>query len=289
MTKSTALFLAIALVAVPVAAEPGEKPRPKKEPKATPAPVRSVSPPLTKVILPPARGPRYAAAVTGKLVMIEKVRAKVRLTNRWCFVVDNSDSMKGVFGLAMSGYRQLTRFPNDDLRFCVFSFGNLSQEKYLPWQWASPVAFKKASDWLHKNRGTYSHGLRAISKALQLKEDKLTIFLVTDGGFTSACTTPPNFGPLVRTIRAGQAWRKKKGLGRAIIVTIGIANPGYRLANKPSDRVCQAWLRRIGRTHGGGYHLIRKVVTKAAGATRKKKAPSSRRAPRVPPWGRGPW
>lgn len=268
MTKSYAGAFLLALVAVHVHAEPD--PEPPKPKKAGIAPVRS----LLKVHLPPVYDTRrLTPVVTGPLVLVEKVRPKARLTNRWCFVVDNSDSMRGVFGLAISGYQHVTRFPMDDFKFCVFSFSDKGQEKFLGWQDASPKSFKHAENWLWRNRGTYSHGSDSVSKALRLKVKKLTVFLITDGGFTSACTTPPNFRTVRTAIKGGQAWRKKRGLPGALIVTIGIENKHYTLANKPPDRVCQAFLRGVGRKGGGGAYLIRRLQAAERTVQKKRTGP----------------
>ncbi len=227
------------------------------------APVRSVTTTYSRIVISPARGPS-TSAVTGALVMDVQVKPRTRPTNRWVLVVDNSHSMRGVFGLAMSGYQEITRYPTDDLRFCLYSFSNKGEEKFHAWEWASPVAFEEARSWLRKNGGTYSHGAGAIEKALMLKEDMLTVFIVSDGGFTSACASPPDFSTVRLAIKRGQAWRGKHKLRQAVIVTIGIENKNYSLAHKPPDADCQAFLRGVGRTGGGGYYLIRKAPRAAA-------------------------
>ena len=115
--------------------------------------------------------------------------------------------------------------------------------------------------------------------------------MLTDGGFTEAAghrhpdkkkaakidelalsgryVQTGSFEVFDKAIQRGQAWRKKKKLQPATIVTIGIQNddPDWGISVKRPDKECQAWLRKVGRQYNGGYFYVHRVSKK----TGKKK------------------
>lgn len=189
------------------------------------------------------------------------VKPKERFTNRWAFVVDTSHSIveKGLFGGILTAYRTATQMPTDQLKFCMYAFNNRGCYKYRKWEDASVEAFDGSVRWLYnpKNQGTMSYGSGAIEAALHQKYDKLTVIIITDGGFTEGGE------PIKKVIDKAQDWRKKAGYGPAIICTIGIENhncwPTYP---KPYDVVCQRWLEDIGKKGDGGYFYVFKPTEK---------------------------
>jgi len=246
---------------------------------------------LIAVLLP------AAALAQDKTPIIEVVvEPTVRLTKNWIFVVDSSDSMNGVFHKAIEGWRYIVQEPTDDWKFAVIVFNNTGQERWLyvkegetktRWLAASPDMFELAENWVEspKHRGVNSRGRRALDMALRTNCKDLSVVLITDGGFTSACENR-GFNEIDETIVNAQVWRKLKGLdriGEAVITTIGIRNthysawcmrcvrgdrakschdysiPDYWKSNKgkkPSDADCQAFLQRIGTVYRGGYLLV---------------------------------
>jgi len=114
-------------------------------------------------------------------------------------------------------------------------------------------------------------GAKAIEKTLRLKKKHLTIIIITDGGFTSACYGH-GFGKIKKVIKEGQKWRVKQGWGKAVICTIGVENKGYTAGGKPTDKECQAFLRKVGKKYGGGYCLVRKVKKRKKKKKKAKKA-----------------
>ena len=223
------------------------------------------------------------------------------ITKNWIFVVDNSDSTLDVFHKALEGYKHVTQFPTDEWSFKLIVFSDAGKERVFEveqedgtkkdWHYATPEDFKAARLWSNQRaqRGVNSYGLSAMVTALQEKKDDLTIVLISDGGFTTACRVADEekrFSTVEATIAAGQAWRTKNGFAPAVITTIGIRNshysayckacrrnyPGskhnYNLpdrwesnkGHKPSDQECQAFLERLGRNYFGGYLVVENAV-----------------------------
>jgi hypothetical protein len=212
-------------------------------------------------------------------------RPTTKLAKNWVFVVDTSDSMEGVFHKALKGWRYLTQNPTDEWFFCVYVFNNKGQTKHTKWLASSPENFEKAEAWVEhpRQRGVNSNGKRAIEQALRIMRSELSIVLITDGGFTSACDNR-GFGRIRKTIISGQAWRRANSLHQATITSIGVSNSHYSAwclrcirgiktssrhnyalpdhwrsnkGKKPSDNDCQAFLREIGTAYAGGYLLVR--------------------------------
>ena len=152
-------------------------------------------------------------------------------------------------------FKTATAYPSDELIFCAYLFGDENHHKYKKWQTGNPNTFKDMINWLRKGAGTFSYGDKSIGLALREKVKKLTIILITDGGFTSACYDK-GFSAIENTIRNAQIWRNKNGYGEAIIVTIGLENKHYYAGGKPKDEDCQNFLKKIGTKYGGGYWLV---------------------------------
>jgi hypothetical protein len=192
------------------------------------------------------------------------VAPAARFTGRWAIIVDASSSIwwkpqRGAFSRLQSAFRTATSAVGvDELYFCVYKFNDAGQEKYLKWRQGSVDAFKKAAAWISKNPGTFSHGKKSISYSLRQKVNNLTIIIITDGGFTSACYGK-GFGEVESAIVKGQKWRVDKGFGEAIICTIGVENKDYWAGGKPSDEDCQGFLKKIGTKYYGGYFLVKKA------------------------------
>lgn len=208
--------------------------------------------------------------------MLTVVRPEARFSNRWCFVIDGSSSIwykpgRHTIRSIQKAFGNATLYSSDELWFCIYKFHNQGQEKYKKWVQATPETLKEAEDWINKDSGTWSYGKKSIQLALRQKVKRLTIIIITDGGFTSACGKNRNpdgtgylgdFSEIDKAIQDGQKWRVLKGLGEAIICTIGIENADYFAGGKPNDKNCQAFLMQIGKRYHGGYFLVRKKKSK---------------------------
>jgi hypothetical protein len=220
------------------------------------------------------------------------VNPTARLTKRWVFVVDNSDSMKGVFHKAIAGWQKLTEAGTDDWMFSVIVFSNTGQERwFMPklhgkrvrWLPATPDMFTLARKWIEhpKQRGTNSRASRAIDWALRTLVKELSVVIISDGGFTSACENR-GFSYLRSVVAKAQRWRVLQGLDSALITTIGVRNTHYsawctrcirtrsktrhdytlpdhwvsNIGKKPSDEDCQKFLRELGTVYHGGYAIV---------------------------------
>jgi hypothetical protein len=183
-------------------------------------------------------------------------------SKHWAFVVDTSHSIFGdITGVRQNRFGKIvhaiSKFSGSDYnKFCAVAFNDMCILSYVPyfkWRVGTPENLVAMEEWLNKpdNQGTMSYAGSAISRALKQRVKELTIFIISDGGFTE--------GPDVinKIIAKGQADRIAKGFGEAVICTIGIENhtpPGYP---KPSDDICQSWMRNIGTFGKGGYFYVR--------------------------------
>lgn len=181
-----------------------------------------------------------------------------RFTKNWCFVIDNSESVRDIFGQVRAGFLSIVNQNTDHMFFSAISFNNRGGERFRDWVAASPEEFAATDRWLTTCRGVLSYGVTALRMALTQERSELTVIILTDGGFTEACINRGNFGQITSVIEECQAWRENRGFGAAIICTIGIENIGYTIGNKPPDEVCQAYLRGLGERYGGGYILTRR-------------------------------
>lgn len=238
----------------------------------------------------------------------EVVQPAKRLTKNWVFVIDTSISMNGIFHKVVEGLRHLTQASTDEWYFSVIVFNNTGQERWFKpridnkrkrWLPASPDMFSLTEAWLDntRQRGVNSHGLRALEWALKSEREELTVVVITDGGFTSACEGR-GFGKIRKAIAAAQAWRITNGWKHALITTVGVANSHYsimcarcvrgrragrghdysvpdfwltNIGKKPSNVDCQTFLREIGTTYEGGYLYVHHIKQTARfGRTRHR-------------------
>jgi hypothetical protein len=158
----------------------------------------------------------------------------------------------------LGAWLEATKNPTDQLEYSIVAFNNQNMDRFRDWEWASEESFTSAYEWIiaDKHGGVLSYGATAITTAIQQERDMLTVVLITDGGFTEVSRAGGNWDVMRRVFVDAQKWRDTKGLGEAIVTTIGISNPNYTAGNKPSDKDCQAFLREIGTRYGGGYTRV---------------------------------
>lgn len=167
------------------------------------------------------------------IVVTEEVPAELRVTKRFLFVMDRSNSMSGQQLItALDQVRALSEQNSDDFQFGVIAF-NTTQERWpgrpegqgrsaVPPGWAAacPEASAEAQGWLSKlGAGGGTLVTPALSAALLEPRTELTAVLVSDGLFNQE----PLKGLLDR-IEACQVQRDNANLGRAVIVCIGIGS-----------------------------------------------------------------
>lgn len=191
------------------------------------------------------------------------VKPEAHLSTKWAFIIDGSSSLwtlqsrhRLVDKMNMA-FSFATKHISDEFQFCIYVFSNKNRERFKDWEWASVDELTKAHRWVRNRRrdDIYSHGRKSFELALRQKTERLSIIVITDGGFSSH-NKQDGFGAVDRTIQEGQKWRVEQDYERATITTIGIENRWYYGGNKPSDEVCQAFLRRIGSENGGGYYYV---------------------------------
>jgi hypothetical protein len=208
---------------------------------------------------------RYALALFFSLMMSTTVAQEYTvkmvvpqqeaLSERWCFVIDGSDSIKTVLPKAIVGFRRVTNISAERLNFTAVLFsGELPTPYYKDekrffspgdighkWDWfeASPNTFKELEKWIQANIGVTSFSHMSLKSALTIRKRNLTLVLITDGGFTEACGEFPieilkdgskrdtRFDETEKLINKWQKWRKKNGFNYAIIASIGIRNSHY--------------------------------------------------------------
>ena len=218
------------------------------------------------------------------------------ISNRWVFVVDTSDSLNGIFDLAIKSLNFITMQNTDDWKFSVIVFNNCGCEKWFTivdetpgrrgetiWAPTTPQYLSQASKWISnpQQHGVNSYAIGAIEKSLKLETEVLSVFWITDGGFTSSSDNK-GFGEIKKLVEECQQWRRRRGLNQASITTVGIKNSHYSAwcracsSNNPrfrhnyslpdvyyankgkklSDARCQNFLRWIGERYRGGYICV---------------------------------
>lgn len=203
-----------------------------------------------------------------------KVEPRGRFCTNWVFVADTSSSLWSIFGRIRSAFLTTTQHPTDEMFFAAITFNDRGMHKLRDWVASSPREFEATDAWISTNRGVLSYGIPALELAIKQRRSPLTVIVITDGGFTEACNGR-GFGAVRDAIAAAQRWRQEQNLAPAQICCLGIENPNYTAGGKPSDADCQAFLREMGETHGGGYYLVRGAAAQARGPSRP--APSNRR------------
>jgi hypothetical protein len=179
------------------------------------------------------------------------------ISTNWAFVVDGSNSTSRVVGTLLAGFNTVVSFPEDQLKFCTYLFSPAGYYKYRPWKKADMdgIEFARTNRWIRRNIGVNSYGNLAIRAALLQRQKKLTIIIISDGGFSE------NFSTIKKTVNTWQQWREDQGLGRAVIVSIGIENHLSRLSKPPypkdTDAVCQSRMRQL--EYKGGYFLVKRI------------------------------
>jgi len=174
--------------------------------------------------------PSYAKP--GDITISMVTPPRVRFSTRWTFVVDGSSSLWTknlqakckLLEKSNAAFKYATSFPTDELKFNVYLFaGGAWNEKHAHRSWApaNPLEFRKTRIWMTKNMGArklglYSHGAKSIELALKQKIKGLSIIIISDGGFTSACNGA-GYGKINKIIIEGQRWRILNGLGKAVI------------------------------------------------------------------------
>lgn len=257
----------------------------------------SAQPEPTLLPEPPKPKPRLKILPLETLTVVDpKPNA---ISHNIVFVVDASSSIYREPALQRKFERAwnviVNNFASDELYFRVYVFNDKKKERRSQWFDAGgPLGLKKfkiAKKWILARTGTYSWGLKALKYAMREKcpldknkitARRLTIVLMTDGGFTEAAGMPygdkltqtamenlaikgkkyiktGKFQVFDRMLAQEQAKRKKRGLDYATIVAIGIENndPRWGRGVKQPNKECQAWLKKIGTQYGGGYVYVR--------------------------------
>jgi len=208
------------------------------------------------------------------------------------FLVDASSSIKGN-KYAVAKFNQAWKIitneiASDQMYTRTYVFHNEDSHVKTKWQEGSPEGLEKSYKWIKNNVGTYSWGLKALKEALSdenpldknpASKKRLTIVLITDGGFTEAADErngphdpdpdpeeledtgrTGSFKVFDKAIEEAQAARVKAKLEPATIVCIGLENKAadiiYNTTIKRKDPECQAWLKKIGKKYKGGYFFV---------------------------------
>lgn len=184
-----------------------------------------------------------------------------RMTTKIAFVVDTSGSMdnRGRVQMGITFARNLLGRPGDELLVQMFAFKdgftrwpgirpNPDEQRFGPpppegWtEFPSLPALQAAQRWLTEQGASGgTNPIGAMTAALQLNQRDLTVVLITDGEFGSIV---PGF---LTAVEAAQVAREMKGLERAVIFVIGTG----------PEAAEEQHLATVGRTHGGGMHVIR--------------------------------
>lgn len=219
------------------------------------------------------------------------------------FVVDGSSTMNNTVEMSKKWQKAWDTIVNllcgDELYTRTYVFHDLGRNKKTKWEdFGGPLGFqkfKRVKKWIIKNDGIRSWGLLSLRQALKDKNPldknpgtnrRLTIILLTDGGFSEAAGNEPkskkkrvslekrvragkwamtgSFKIFDKIIKEGQEWRKKNGLAPATILSIGIQNdnPTWGTGVKRPEKECQAWLKKIGKKYNGGYVYIKRKESK---------------------------
>jgi hypothetical protein len=159
----------------------------------------------------------------------EIVEPKAPLSKRIYLVLDTSGSMKPHMGDVMKIVRAIVGQPLDEFEIAVGTFDNrpgrwpgvpeADAHRPVPPGWArlpSADALKLAETWLQHEapKGGGTEPEVALKAALAEPRADLSIVYVTDGEYTAE--------DVMKAIRQGQAARKAKGLGEAVIAVYGI-------------------------------------------------------------------
>lgn len=235
--------------------KPAKKKPAGKKPKAGPVSPKAVVKGKAKRAVSKAVTRRDPGPTSRPLAV---VRPRARLTKRIVLVVDTSGSMQIGDRIARAVdvvLRVLTQ-PTDDLQVSIVAFSNTPSrwkgvaEKGVPEGWArfpSVPAKRAALAWL---RSFPADGLTcpgpALAAALSEPRRHVSVVLVSDGRFDEA--------PVLKLLKAGQEWRRKRKLGRAPVMAYGVGE----------DARDQEAMRKLGKAGGGGFLVEPKPAPKPA-------------------------
>lgn len=194
-----------------------------------------------------------------KKVVVVPVREIVaptqRLTQRIVFVLDVSGSMqedgkiKRLVGFVGSVIQQ----PLDELQIAIFAFDTSmyrwpgvadppEDTKPVPKGWAklpSEEALKSAQAWLSQfTSGGGTRPEETLRAALSEERTDMSVVVVTDGDYNNGSAES------TAIVAERQAWREKKGCGKAVIMAFGVGKGSAK----------QEHLAALGRTWLGGFY-----------------------------------
>ena len=233
-------------------------------------------------------------------VVLEQIPERNAIANNIVFVVDASSTINrdpsAIAKFTLAWDALVANFASDQLFIRTYVFHDQLEERKTKWIDAGgPVGiekFEEAKQWVLRNTGIYSWGLKAIRIALRevcpldknpWSKRRLTVVLITDGGLTEAAdndgaateedvlnstikkhvyTRLGSFSAVDKMIEIEQSRRINRGLFKATIVTIGVENiaadMSFGTSVKRPDAECQSWLKKIGKLYGGGYFSVRR-------------------------------
>lgn len=190
------------------------------------------------------------------------------------FVVDASSSINrskevsAKFDLAWGAVT--AQLGQDQIYACAYTFHDLDKDKFLTWEEVNdPQQFTTIQQWIRNNTGIYSWGQKVLQDAIKQtnplirnphESRRLTVILITDGGFTEAARAG-SYDPIYESVEAAQQWRTNRGLEPATIVAVGLENTDtWSISVKRPDFECQEFLKRLGQENRGGYfHVVKRV------------------------------
>jgi len=233
-------------------------------------------------------------------VVLEQKPGRNAISSNIVFIVDASSTINrskpAIAKFTLAWDTLIANFASDQLYIRTYVFHDHLEERKTKWVDAGgPLGLEKFENhkqWVLRNTGIYSWGLRAIKIALKevcplnrskSSKRRLTIVLITDGGLTEAADFDGTgteeevlnstikkhvyarlgeFSHVDKVIAKGQADRVRRGLEPANIVTIGIENIAadlqFSTSVKRPDAECQNWLKKIGKLYNGGYFSVRR-------------------------------
>lgn len=179
-----------------------------------------------------------------------------RMTTKIAFVIDSSGSMDcgGRISMAITFAMNILGQGCDELQVAIFAF----RETFVRWPgvphegdgkpppkgWTCFPGVKQlnsAQSWLMNNGATGCTDPNGAMEAA-LAEDiaNLTVVLISDGEFN---------GDLFKeAVAKGQSLREKKGLGKAVIIIVGIGE----------DSMKQEHMKEVGKKEGGGFYIVKR-------------------------------
>lgn len=196
--------------------------------------------------------------------IVSVVAATQRMTQNIAFIVDSSQSMTnaGRMDMAIRLSQSILGQEGDELVVALFAFkATHTRWPGMPHDGAGPPPpegwtefpgadrLESAQQWLMAQGASGStNPISAINEAMAEDVKNLTIVLITDGEDFDV----PGF---LQAVRDGQTAREARGVGRAVIVVVGIGPNSRRREH----------LQTVGREGGGGMYAIRPPRTSSDG------------------------